>query len=298
MILPFSTSRLCSAVSVALFVLFTTVSVNANTPYKSATALDQYGSSPQINNARLASELHSMPTIAVSAGSSVVIATLERRQLGGISRPKCKIIGKSQDHVLAIMGSGLAGDAAFIERLLRRDVINTWERYDNFPNCHRVAATASRIMLAFMGYNDEIQDGTIDILMEDNGNGQERLSIGRPLAVNLIVTRIDFQERYGSSELILVEPSGISTMISGKALGRGCKRGGELLRQRWNSGMDLQEAQNTCIGILRDVAKLEQLVKDEDDAGHGNSKEFDIVLEVLDSEGLHVKRIPFGGRNQ
>lgn len=282
-----SASRLISVV--ALVVLLCLVLVNANASYKSVTALDQYGSSPQINNARLASELHSMPTIAVSAGSSVLIATLEKRQFGAIPRPKCKIIGSSQDYILATMGSGLAGDAAFIDRLLRRDAINTWERYDNFPSCQRLAATASRIMLAFMGYDDEIQDGTIDILMDDNG--KDRLSVGRPLAVNLIVARIDFQAR--SSELILVEPSGISSKISGKALGRGCKRGGELLRQRWNDGMEVHEAQKVCIGILRDVAKLEQLVKDDDATEEQSKHEFSIILEVLDCKGLHVKRFPF-----
>lgn len=258
--------------------------VSADGSYRSLTALDQYGGSPQINNARLASKLHSMPTIVTSAGSSLISVTLEKKQPGIAPRNKCNIIGQSEECKLATIGSGLAGDAAFLNKLLRKDVMHTWERYDCIPDCARVAHTASRIFLAFMGYDDEIHDGSVDVLMDGNG---DRMSIGRPLAVNLMVARLKKDE---SVELMAVEPSGVvSGEIIGRALGRGCQKGTELLEQRWRNNMNTKELEELCISILREITLSEYLVGD-----HGGEGDYNIVVETLDCKnGLSVERLPF-----
>lgn len=170
--------------------------------YKSLIALDQYGASPQINNARLASQLNSMPMIVTSAQTSLIAVSLEKRHAGSLPRNKCSIIGQSENNILAALSSGLGGDAIFLTKLLRRDVMNTWERYDCMADCSRICHTASRIFLGFMGRNDEIHDGSVDVLIDGNG---DRLSIGRPLAVNLMVSKLN---EGGDIEMMSVEPSG------------------------------------------------------------------------------------------
>ena len=277
-------SIMMRSIQIMIALAFLLPSVVADGVYRSLTALDQYGSSPQINNARLASKLHSMPTIVTSSGCSLITITLEKKRPGAVPRNKCNIIGESEECKLATIGSGLSGDAAFLNRLLRRDVMHTWERYDAIPDCSRVAHTASRIMLAFMGYEDDVRDGSMDVLMDDNG---DRLSIGRPLAVNLIIARLDMD---GFVEIRLVEPSGVvSDEILGRVLGRGCQKGTELLRQRWRDDMDVEKTEEVCIGIMIEITLSEYLVGD-----HGGEDDYCIVVEVLDCKnGLTIKRIPF-----
>ena len=62
-----------------------------------------------------------------------------------------------------------------------------------------------------MGYDDEMQDGSMqdgsmqdgsmDVLMDGSG---EHISIGRPLAVNLMIARLKVDE---SVESMMVEPN-------------------------------------------------------------------------------------------
>jgi 20S proteasome alpha/beta subunit len=258
--------------------------IAANSSYSSINALDQYGGSPQINNARLASKLHSMPTLVTHVGSSLVAVALEKRQSGIIPRNKCNIIGQSEDTKLATIGSGLASDAAFMNKLLRDDVMHTWERYDCVPACARVTHTASRIFLAFMGYDGEMQDGSMDVLMDGNG---ERINIGRPFAINLMIARLKANDPV---ELMMVEPSGVvSTETVGRVLGKGSQKGTELLEKRWKDNMNEEEVEELCIDIVREIALSEHLVGD-----HGGEEDYNIVIETLDcTKGLCIKRIPF-----
>jgi 20S proteasome alpha/beta subunit len=259
--------------------------IDANSFYRSTQELDKYGSSPQINNAGLASKLHSLPTIVTSSrSSSLIIVSLEKKKPGVVPRNKCNVIGQSEDCKLATIGSGLAGDAAFLNKLLRKDVMHTWERYDAIPDCTRVAHTASRVMLAFMGYGDEILDGSRDVLLEDNG---DRISIGRPLGVNMIIAKLYSS---GDVEMRLVEPSGVvSDELVGRVLGRGSKKGTELLKQRWRESCDDAEIEDISVAIVKEITISEYLVGD-----HGGEEDYNIVIETLNcKDGLQVKRIPF-----
>lgn len=260
------------------------ISQAGSSSYRSAQELDKYGSSPQINNAGLASKTHCLPTIVTSSGSSLITVSLEKKQAGVSPRNKCSIIGQCELCKLATIGSGLAADATFLNMLLRKDVMYTWERYDAIPDCMRIAHTASRIMLAFMGYDDDIRDGSRDILLDDNG---DRMSIGRPLGVNLIIAKLNSD---GYVEMRLVEPSGvISDEIVGKVLGRGFQKGTELLKQRWRDSCNVAEIEGICVSIVREIAVSEFLVGD-----HGGEEDYNIVVEVLNrTDGLDVKRIPF-----
>jgi 20S proteasome alpha/beta subunit len=251
--------------------------------YKSLTELDKYGSCPQINNAQMASNVQSMPTIVSASRSSVVVVALEKKQAGVLPRNKCQIIGKSDDQIIASIPSGLSGDAAFLTKILRKDVMNIWERYDSIPDCSRVAHTASRIMLTFMKYDNELGDGARDVMLDDSG---ERLSIGRPLGVKLVVASVNTS---GHVKMRLIEPSGVvSDEIVGRVLGRGYKKGNELLRTKWRHDIDTVELIGVCADILREVAASEYIIGDNAEG------DYCIVIEVFDCQnGMNVRRIPF-----
>lgn len=243
--------------------------------YRSVQELDRYGSSPQINNAGK-TKLHSLPTLVTMCGSSLYIAYLERKQMGILPKQRCNIIGQSHstdNTMVATISSGVASDASFVNKLLRKDVMNVWERYDAIPDCARVAHTASRIMLSFMGYEDEIHDGSPDVLV-DRG---ERLNIGRPLGIFMIVARVHSDKPV---EMRLVEPSGvISDAIAGRVLGKGCGKGNELLKQKWRHNLEHEQIQDLCSSIIKEITMAEYLVGD-----HGGEDDYNVVIERLDAK--------------
>lgn len=186
--------------------------------------------------------------------------------------------------MLATISSGVASDASFVNKLLRKDVMNVWERYDAIPDCRRVAHTASRIMLSFMGYEDEIHDGSPDILV-DRG---ERLNIGRPLGIFMIVARVNSDKPV---EMRLVEPSGvISDAIAGRVLGKGSGKGNELLKQRWRNNLDHEQIEDLCSSIIKEITMAEYLVGD-----HGGEDDYNVVIERLDAKlGFTRTTVSFG----
>lgn len=270
-----------------IFSLSSSIAVaGSSSLYRSVQELDRYGSSPQINNAGK-TKLHSLPTLVTMCGSSLYIAYLERKQMGILPKQRCNIIGQSHstdNTMLATISSGVASDASFVNKLLRKDVMNVWERYDAIPDCRRVAHTASRIMLSFMGYEDEIHDGSPDILV-DRG---ERLNIGRPLGIFMIVARVNSDKPV---EMRLVEPSGvISDAIAGRVLGKGSGKGNELLKQRWRNNLDHEQIEDLCSSIIKEITMAEYLVGD-----HGGEDDYNVVIERLDAKlGFTRTTVSFG----
>lgn len=262
-------------------ILLSSVSDSLCMLYKSPTSLDEYGSIPQINYASLASKLHSAPTIIAIAGSSIIAMYMEQKRIGVMSRQRITVLSKSEDGVLATVGSGLSADIAFINRLLRKDVMNSWERYDSFPGCRRIAHTTSRIMLAFMNYDDEISDGSIDILNDENG---ERLNIGRPFGANIAVLELG---RVSRANFQMVEPSGVIFSRDAHCFGIGSDTGNQLLRQKFYQGMTAHETRDVCLDILSDILLRHNFISDADGQDVG------ILVESLDANGfIHIERFP------
>ncbi len=267
-------------------------SIVGNNSYRSITELDQYGSSPQINNARLASALHGALTlVAISIPSNeILVLSLERKLPGVIIPPnkgKVHIIAQERGtKVNAVIGSGMNSDITYIVSLLRKYVSGLWERYDSIPSLDRVAMSATQVMLCFMGYDvqDEINDGIRSIL-SGNGSRDDTISIARPLACNLLCVEVG---NGGICDMKLVDPGGvISESILGRAIGRGCDKTNSLLREKWRCDLCTKDLEEICIEILRKTVKEEGLLSDSD------SEKASIVCEVLGKEGLSVKKLPF-----
>ena len=131
------------------------------------SSLDKFGNSPQLANSLLSSRRSLPSLIAIGVEEEdgkreevVVVVFVEEKRPGVLEddKPKkTKLIHPS----VAIVGSGLKSDMAFITHLLRQQSTRLWERYDTFPGSYRIALSVSQILLAFMGYNndDEIEDG-------------------------------------------------------------------------------------------------------------------------------------------
>ena len=297
--------------------------------YRSINELNEYGSSPQINNARLASTLHGALTIvALSIPSNCIVVTSLERKLPGViiqddnigssgsssSSSKIHVLAKEKSQkIQAIIGSGLQSDITFITSLLRKHISLCWERYDSIPSLEKITLDTTEIMTCFMGYdvNDEIRDGTRSILYNYNRNGsdddeeEETISIGRPLACNLLLVEVTNGDGIGKQneeqegelqcrdycDMKLVDPGGIvSQSLVGQAIGRGSKQANELLRQHWNDQLSIDELEEKCVQIIRRIVEDEGLFLTAD------GRELDdatIVCERLNTEGVKVKRLPF-----
>lgn len=248
------------------------------------SSLDNYGNCPQINNARLASDIYSRPTIIAVSNSNIIAVYLENDQKGTIPFKKINLIGKSEEGVLATIGSGLASDINFVNRLLRKDVMYSWERYDTLPDCSRISNTVSRIMLAFMNYSDEITDGSIDILRDENG---DRLNIGRPLGANIAVLRISTD---GVSEMQIIQPSGTITAPFAQCFGKGSGAGNELIREKYRPDMSIEQTRDLCIEILRNIT----LQQDSISTSEKGDSDIMIVVEKLNvTNGVVVEKFNF-----
>lgn len=275
-----SFSRIDS-IHLIILVFLAFISYGFGISYNSLSSLDEYGNSPQINNARLASEMYSRPTIIAAAGDNIIAAYLENVKLGTIPFKRMALIGKSEQGVLATIGSGLASDVDFINRLIRKDVMYSWERYDTLSECSRISSTISRIMLAFMNYSDEIRDGSIDILKDENG---ERMNIGRPLGATMAVLRIS---EAGNTEIQIIQPSGIITAPLVQCFGKGSDAANDIIRKKFRRDMSVDQTRDLCIQILRDVIQQQNLI----DISEKVPSNYMIVVEKLNvSEGVIIEK--------
>ena len=285
-----------------LLLAYTNLSISSSpgsngSTYKSIRDLDQYGSSPQINNARLASTLHGTLTIAALSipSNSIIVVSIERKLTGVIIPPnKGKVHIIAQEHgkkVNALVGSGLQSDITYIVSLLRKHASEIWERYDSIPSLDRVAMDATQVMLCFMGYavQDEINDGTRGVLSDTSGNGDksDTISIGRPLACNILCLEVGSSMRI-MNDMKLVDPSGtISESLVGRAIGRGSNKANEFLRQQWRDDLTTKEIEDVCINVARETVREEAFLSN-DEIEHAC-----IVCEVLNEKGLTMRRLPF-----
>lgn len=295
--------------------------------YKSISSLDKYGSSPQINNARIASQRYGLPTVIAIAsnleetdlGSAkenqsiqseevIVVVSLEKRRPGvkvygdkgavindvPLGRAtKLQLIGREHGQTsIAILGSGLKADLTFIANLLRRHATRLWERYDILPDSNRIALAASQIMLAFMGYSvdDEIQDG-VDHILTDESDGK-MMTVGRPLTTSLVVCEVG----HHGADIKALDPSGLTLESTyAWALGRGSEKSRELLKKKLKPGLTVKAVQDLCMDIIHEVSLEENLVASSDnceDDGH-LKEESSFGCEVLSRQGLSYSRIPF-----
>jgi len=334
-----------SSISLFILLIIPISRANQSASYTSITALDKYGSVPQIRNAATASNLHGSLTLVAVANrvtpstlsmestshiesppfeEAILVISLERKIPGRFYPPSSnqpialpqKQEGKInvlayEDHLgysksIAIIGSGFKSDLVFLLNLLRRYSCNYWERYDIFPDGHHMALAVSQVMLRFMGYDDMANrnqdlvlgqreyatDTTLfaslpHVLRDLEQGGDDLVTIGRPLGLRVFVTELK-PSPLGivQAHVRIVEPSGIiSQPILAHALGRGNEEANKLLRDRYKWGMSVQQVQDTCVDLMKEVI-LGYSSVERPFADHM------LVCEVLHKDGIETRRIP------
>ena len=218
---------------------------------------------------------------------------------------------------MALVGSGFKADIPFLTNLVRRYICNFWERYNLFPHGYHVAYIISQVMLRFMGYDDLSNRnrfmGQRDYSMDrslftsiphvlkderqgrgDDGDDESWITIGRPLGLKVFVLEVRLGNQspplsHSHAHIRIVEPSGIiSPPLLAHALGQGNKRVNLLLHQRYKQGMSIQQVQDTCIDIIKEV-----LLNENSDTESTLFKDYTLVCEVLKKDGMDdIRRIP------
>lgn len=168
-----------------------------------------------------------------------------------------------------------------------------------------MALGAGQVLQAFHGYErgKEVGDGVPDVLT-DEGSGRS-MKLGRPLAMSLLIVDV-FDGRGGSrANMLAVDPSGVvSEPLVAFGLGKGSDKANEMLGRQWRPDLGVAEVEKMCIGIIQDIAALDEKEKevtrsvvDNDGTGVGagavqdDRKVGHIVCEILSKDGLSVKRL-------
>uniref|UniRef100_A0A7S4ND30 Proteasome endopeptidase complex n=1 Tax=Odontella aurita TaxID=265563 RepID=A0A7S4ND30_9STRA len=276
--------------------------------YQSVTALDKYGSSPQIRNAREASSRHGALVVsAVSSDGTIVVCSLSKPRIGVRQHPRplsggasflggghaVKVVATGDEGsaamTTAVVCSGVKSDATLLVSLLRSYARRVWDRYDAVPGADRIADAASEAFLTFMGYDrsKEVLDGA-GHACEDEG-GEDDFGMSRPFGIQALIIGVGPSGAGGSRAAIRsVDPSGVTGSWVARALGRGSSHANKLLSQRWRRDLSDKETVEMCIDIVREVISKEA---EDDSKFDDNSTE--IICETLSTNGLLVEVLPF-----
>ena len=248
-----------------------------NTGYVPVTALDEYGQSSQLRNALKASKKHGKLILAAKANDHsgiVVCSTAVRVRCkdcnndfveggGGGGDSLIQVIAAAtgddsgtSDTALcacsctALVCSGLRADAVLLIQLLRDYTRRVWDYYDIVADAGRVAEALAEILLSCMNYdtNDTLVDGAGPVIADNE------FSMSRPFGVSSFVlgTR-STAANPSTANLISVDPSGVQEEWVANAMGRSSDKAQKLLEKRWSAEMTLEEVQDICVSIVRQL---------------------------------------------
>jgi 20S proteasome alpha/beta subunit len=252
-------------------------------PYQSAVALDQYGNSVQLRNARECSLRYGLPIIvAVSiVDQSIVVCSLHPRSGAiSISSSKPRVIhviasddveeGDGNDYsniscptTTALVCSGLKADAVLLRTLLRERSRRLWERYDIIPSPSRIADACTQVFLSFFKYNrqKEVNDeaGPIDSSSssDDDENTAGNFEMSRPFGLHVLVLGIS--QHHHQPMVISVDSSGTQRHHHNfKAIGKRSKEANEKLKHLWREDLNIHQIREICNSILTELKHDEE----------------------------------------
>lgn len=268
------------------------------TPYQSAVALDQYGNSVQLRNARECSLRYGLPIIAAvsTVDQSIVVCSLHPRSSvgsntissssGGIPRV-VHVIASDDIEVdddssstsrsrsmecqkiccpttTALVCSGLKADATLLRTLLRERSRRLWERYDILPSPSHIADACTQIFLSFFQYNRdrEINDeaGPLDSTYpNDDTSTPGNFEMSRPFGLHVVVLGI--RQHQHPPIIISVDSSGTQRHHPNFiAIGKRSREANEKLKNLWKKDLNVQQIRDICCSVL------DEFKQDETDA--------------------------------
>jgi 20S proteasome alpha/beta subunit len=244
-------------------------------PYRSARALDQYGNSEQIQNAKKAATLHGTLVVAAydTAKKHTIVLSLRDRSHSGFiaSNDMVQLIHRnpsfirsSSQHV-AMVCTGIKGDANWLVERVRAYSHRVWTRYNTFLDSSGAASAVAQYMLRFWGYEDEDEEWAPSLLLDEMKRQGNQHIWSRPLG--LVVMILSSQLPY----VYVVEPSGIIQQYRAFAMGKHSNNVLEKLSEVINQdGGDLQ---GRLLNLIQSVIP-------------SNKKDNVILIEILSETGV------------
>jgi 20S proteasome alpha/beta subunit len=247
-------------------------------PYRSAQALDQYGNSEQIQYAKKAATLHGTLVVAAydpannrtivlslrDKTHSNFVATIDSLSMLQVIHKNPSFIRSSSQHV-AVVCTGIKGDATWLVERVRAYSHRVWTRYNTFLDASGAAHAVAQYMLRFWGYEDEGEEWAPSLLLDEMKRQDNQHIWSRPLG--LVVMILSSKLPY----IYVVEPSGITQQYKAFAMG---KYSNDVLEK-------LSDVVNEEEGDLHDrLLKLIQSVVPS------NKKDTIIVVEILSETGV------------
>lgn len=267
-----------------LLSLIQIVVLSSQSSYTPVTALDKYGHSIQLQNAREAAARHGRLIVAASTASNeetVVISVytpkmglLHHSKTDGVLQKLWTDESKNNDAPCHLACTGVKADATWLIQTMRQYAKRVWDRYDIASiSQERMTQALSRTLVEFMGYNRarEWQDG---VGVEKSG-GDDASSWARPLGIQTLIIS-------PSSPIVLVEPSGVAQTHEYVAIGKDSSAVMRALRERFPSNA------GACT-----VEELKELLMDViQKTIEGQKSSTELIVEVVSKHGVEVSSVP------
>ncbi|CAB9522144.1 expressed unknown protein [Seminavis robusta] len=247
----------------------------------SVRALDEFGNSEQIQNARKAASLHGRLVVAArdsSQNCTIVLSLLEDHSplkpssilLEDAYSRMLQLLHNDPEHKLAMVCSGLRGDANWLLERVRAYSHRVWTRYNVFLGSSGAAHAVSQYMQRFWGFPEDAEWTPQLLLQEWKGN---QGSWSRPLG--LVVMIVSSSLPY----IFVVEPSGIIQQYSAFAMGKYSDSVLEKLPTVINNDNDTKENEEDDL--------QEKLIKIIQSVVPSTKKDSRILVEIMSEKGVY-----------
>jgi len=217
----------------------------------------------------------------------------------------------------AIVTTGIQSDANFLLTQLQMHISKYWFRYDTIPSTSSSDGTSSSVsspsstvtkmvrdvLLDCLGYDwsNEVNSGKVSggigsaapsYNEQDDDDSDRPRRAGRPLGVCAFLLGLDSSTEF--PYLTVIKANGSSQQYVAHAMGRGSALGNDLLSQQWRRGMTCSEAKDMMISVLRDIAKEQGwIVDDDDDDGstEGRDSNWVVSCETVSPSGIDLEHL-------
>jgi len=276
-LLPMSFLQHYFIVLVALLSLFQVVFSSTSFSYTPVTALDRYGNSVQLQNAREAAARHGRLIVAAKSteNNAIVVISVYTPKLGQL--PSSTTRPGVLEHVWTdgcafLACTGVKADAMWLTQTMRQYSKRLWDRYDvSSMSQERMTQALSQTLLEFMGYKreKEWQDG---VGVGDSTSGEEEPLWARPLGIQTLIIS-------PTSPIVLVEPSGVAQSLEYVAVGKNSDAVMRALRERYSTdGATVDELKELLVDVIRQQVE-------------GQKQSTELIIEVVSEKGVKVSSI-------
>jgi 20S proteasome alpha/beta subunit len=252
--------------------------------YTSVRALDKFGQTQQLTNAREAA-LKGRQIIAASNGvATVVVSQGNQAILHSINLPILSTSGDDdeREHVLAICCSGIKGDASWLISQVQQYVAKVWERY----NHHEVSSPAiahymSRLLGSFLQMHDVDNEW-------QSGLRRETAEWARPLGIQTMI--VSSNDPY----ILILDPSGRITKSRHESKNKWSFAGIGMNRELVHDKLSALAKEEKDLGVNQVIQKLVEALR-ENNPKNGTAE---TSVEILTRRGIERKLIQFKNGKQ